>query len=145
MDANLFYEVYFNRELRTKEEVYSFISEMVCQDEDSQKDEIIKQLIEREQVGSTLIADHVMLPHIESDQVKKSRILFIRLVKPIALWDPQTKDIQLLIVLLLKKNEVDQIKKKISLFSKTLADEDYLNRLLEITDKKVFEKEMIKI
>ncbi|MER2226262.1 MAG: PTS sugar transporter subunit IIA [Carnobacterium sp.] len=145
MDANLFYEVYFNRELRTKEEVYSFISEKVCQDEDSQKDEIIKQLIEREQVGSILIADHVLLPHIESDQVKKSRILFIRLVKPIAMWDCQTKDIQLLIVLLLKKNEIDQIKKKISLFSKTLADEDYLNRLLEITDKFFFEKEIIKI
>ena len=144
MDANLFYEVYFNSELKTKEEAYSFISESVCQDETSQKEKIIEHLIEREKVGSTLIAEHVMLPHLESDQVKKSRIIFIRLSEPIVSWNHQTKDIHLLIVILLKKNENEQIKKKISLFTRTLADEDYLSRLLKIKDRKVFEQEIIK-
>lgn len=143
MDINSFYQVYFNSELKTKEEVHSFISEMICQNDSSQKEKIVQQLNEREKVGSTVIAEHVMLPHIESEQVKKSRILFIRLTEPILLWDEQTKDIRLLIVILLKKNEDDQIKKKISLFTRTLADEDYLNRLLKIKERKVFEQEMI--
>lgn len=143
MDINSFYQVYFNSELKTKEEVHSFISEIVCQNDPSQKEEIVQQLNEREKVGSTLIAEHVMLPHIESDQVKKSQILFIRLSKSILLWDDHTKDIRLLIVILLKKNEDKQVKKNISLFTRTLADEDYLNRLLKIKEKKVFEQEII--
>lgn len=142
MDANLYYQVYFDYELKTKEEVYSFISETVCQDAPSQKKEIIEQLYEREKVGSTLIAEHVMLPHIESNQVKKSQILFIRLSEPIVSWDHKIEDIQLLIVIILKKKENDQIKKKIALFTRTLANEDYLNRLLKFDEQRDFEKEI---
>src|SRR5690625_1506303 len=144
MDINSFYKVYFNCELKTKEEVHSFISEIVCQDDPSQKEEVVNQLNEREKVGSTLISEHVMLPHIESNQIKKSQIIFIRLANPILSWDCQTKDIRLLIVILLKENENVQIRKKISLFTRTLADEKYLNRLLSVNDKKNFYNAILK-
>jgi PTS system nitrogen regulatory IIA component len=144
MEINPIYQVYFNCELKTKEEVYSFISDIVCQDNPLQKEEVINQLNEREKAGSTLIAEHVMLPHIESNQIKKSHILFIRLANPIQSWDCQTKDIRLLIVILLKENESVQIKKKISLFTRTLADEEYLNRLLNSHEKDNFIKEILK-
>ncbi|UPK41207.1 PTS sugar transporter subunit IIA [Paenibacillus pabuli] len=144
MEINSLYQVYFNCELKTKDEVFSFISEIVCQDSPSQKEEVINQLTEREKVGSTLIAEHVMLPHIESDQIKRSQILFIHLANPIESWDCQTKDICLLIVLLLKENESVPIKKAISLFTKALADEVYLTRLLNSHEKEDFIKEIIK-
>ena len=142
MDINSFYQVYFNCDLKTKKEVYSFISEIVCRNDLSQKEKVIDQLNERENVGSILIAEHVMLPHIESNQIKMSRILFIRLANPILSWDCQTKDIRLLIVILLKEKENEQIKKKISLFTRTLADEEYLNRLLTVREKENFLKEI---
>jgi PTS system nitrogen regulatory IIA component len=144
MEIDSIYQVYFNCELKTKEEVYSFISESVCQDQPLQKEEVINQLNEREKAGSTLIAEHVMLPHIESNQIKKSQIQFIRLANPIRSWDDQTKDICLLIVILLKENESVQIKKKITLFSRALADEEYLNRLLNCYEKESFIKEILK-
>ncbi|MBM4765356.1 PTS sugar transporter subunit IIA [Bacillus sp. B15-48] len=144
MEINSIYQVYFNCELKTKEEVYSFISEIVCQDNPSQKEEVIHQLNDREKVGSILIAEHVLLPHIESNQIKKSQILFIRLANPIRSWDCDTKDICLLIVILLKKNESVQIKKQITLFTRALADEEYLNRLLNHKEKEDFIKEIIK-
>ncbi|PMC34124.1 hypothetical protein CJ195_24505 [Bacillus sp. UMB0899] len=144
MEINSFYQLYFNWELKTREEVYSFISEIVCQDDLSKKEEVINQLNDREEVGSTLIAEHVMLPHIESAQIKKSQIIFIRLANPILSWDYQTKDIRLLIAILLKENENEQIKKKISLFTRTLADEEYLNRLLTIKEEANFYKEIKK-
>lgn len=109
-----------------------------------QKEEVIHLLNEREKVGSTLIAEHVMLPHIESNQLKKSQILFIRLANPIRSWDCQTKDICLLIVILLKTNESVQIKREISLFTRSLADEEYLNRLLNSDQKENFIKEVFK-
>ncbi|MBM7652492.1 PTS sugar transporter subunit IIA [Neobacillus cucumis] len=144
MEINSLYQVYFNCELKTKEEVHSFISDIVCQDNPLQKEEVIQLLNEREKVGSTLIAEHVMLPHIESNQLKKSQILFIRLANPIRLWDYETKDICLLIVILLKANESVQIKKELSLFTRTLADEEYLNRLLNSCEKENFIKEILK-
>jgi PTS system nitrogen regulatory IIA component len=144
MEINSIYQVYFDSKLKTKEEVYSFISEITCQENPSQKEEVINQLNEREKVGSTLIAEHVMLPHIESNQIKNSQILFIRLANPIQSWDCRTKDIRLLIVILLKKNESVHIKKKIALFTRTLADEEYLNRLLNSHEKENFIKEIFK-
>lgn len=144
MDVNSIYQVYFDCELKTKDEVHSFISEVVSQDNPLQKEEVINQLNEREKIGSTLIAEHVMLPHIESDQLEKSQVLFIRLANPIEAWDSKTKDIRLLIVILLKKNESVQIKKEIALFTRTLADDEYINRLLNSNEKEEFIKEIIK-
>jgi PTS system nitrogen regulatory IIA component len=144
MDVNSLYQVYFNCELKTKEEVYSFISDIVCRENHSKKEEVIDQLNEREKVGSILIAEHVMLPHIESDQIKRSQILFIRLAHPILSWNSQTKDIRLLIVILLKENENEQIKKKISLFTRNLADEAHITRLLNINTEENFYQEINK-
>jgi len=143
MDTNSFYQVYFNCTLKTKVEVYSFISELVCQGDHSKQTEVINQLNEREKIGSISIAEHVLLPHIESNLIKESQIVFIRLAEPISSWDWQTKDIRLLIVILLKENENEQIKKKISLFMRTLADEAYVARLLSINEKDNFYKKII--
>ncbi|PAD23665.1 hypothetical protein CHH55_20705 [Niallia circulans] len=142
MDINSIYQVYLNCELKTKEEVYSFISKIVSQDNPISKEEVIHQLNERDKIGSTLIAEHVMLPHIESDQLKKSQILFIRLVNPIITWD-QSKDICLVIIILLKKNESVNIKKRISSFIRSFADEEYLNRLLKSHEEEEFSEEII--
>lgn len=135
MEINSLYQVYFNCELETKAEVHSFIAEIVGQDNPMSREEVIHQLIEREKVGSTIIAEHVMLPHIESEQLEKSQILFFRLAKPIETWDCQTKNICLVIVILLKKNESVNIKKRISLFTRSLADEKYRDQLLNSHEK----------
>jgi len=143
MDTNSIYQVYFNCKWKIKEEVYSFISKIVSQDSPIAKEEVIHQLNERDKIGSTLIAEHVVLPHIESDQLKKSQILFIRLANPIVSWDSQSKNICLVIVILLKKNESVNIKKRISLYIRSLADEEYLNRLLESHEEEDFMEKII--
>lgn len=91
-----------------------------------------------------IIAEHVMLHHIESEQLEKSQILFFRLAKPIETWDCQTKNICLVIVILLKKNESVNIKKRISLFTRYLADEKYLDQLLNSHEKEEFINRIIK-
>lgn len=144
MELKSIFDVYFGSVLQTKEEVYSFISEIVCQDNPIRKEEVIDQLYAREKVGSILIAEHVMLPHIESDQIKKSQILFIRLADPLPSWDDQTKNIQLFIVVILKKNESVSIKREMAVFIRSLADDEYVNRLLAIQDKESFIKELSK-
>ncbi|MGG0740760.1 PTS sugar transporter subunit IIA [Niallia taxi] len=144
METNSLYQMYFNYELNTKEEVHSFIAEIAGRDNPLSTEEVIQQLEDREKIGSTMIAEHVLLPHIESDQLERSQILFIRLAKPIENWDFQTKNICLVIVILLKKNESVNMKKRIALFTRSLADEEYLDRLINSQDKEAFINEMIK-
>lgn len=135
MNNNVVYQSYFDSELETREDVFSFIAEIVSEGEPTYKENIIAQLKQREALGSTYIAEHVLLPHVESNQVKKSQILFIRLARPIKKWDTQTKDIQLLIVILLKENENVRIKREIAAFTRSLADEEYIYRLLSMKEQ----------
>ncbi|MDE5052819.1 PTS sugar transporter subunit IIA (plasmid) [Niallia taxi] len=144
MEINSLYQMYFNCELNTKDEVHSFIAEIVGRDNPLSTEEVIQQLKDREKIGSTMIAEHVLLPHIESEQLERSQILFLRLAKPIETWDFQTKNICLVIVILLKKNESVNMKKRIALFTRSLADEEYLDRLINSQEKEAFINEIIK-
>ncbi|WP_207940668.1 hypothetical protein DOK78_001805 [Enterococcus sp. DIV2402] len=141
MDTNLYRQVFFNSPLQNKEEVYHFISKEICPADSSVQYEIMKQLKEREAVGSMQISEHVLLPHIESEFVETSKIVFIRLAEPILFWDLKTTDIQLLIVILLKKNEVNEVKKQLASFTRTLADEEYLDNLL-VSDENEFKRKV---
>jgi len=144
MEINSLYQMYFNCQLKTKEEVHSFIAEIVGRDNPLSTEEVIQQLKDREKIGSTMIAEHVLLPHIENEQLERSQILFLRLAKPIETWDFQTKNICLVIVILLKKNESVNMKKRIALFTRSLADEEYLDRLINSQEKEAFINEIIK-
>ena len=119
-------QVFFDSPLTTKEEVFAHIAE---QANPAKKDELYHLLLEREAVGSTMIAEEVILPHLESEDVANSQVLFIKFQQAIA-WDEQTSPVKLAIVINLKKNEEQAIKVAISQITRTLADEDYLAQLL---------------
>ncbi|MGG5317706.1 PTS sugar transporter subunit IIA [Enterococcus sp. AZ072] len=118
--------VFFDSSLTSKTELFELIAE---QANPEKKAELYKLLQNREAVGSTLIAEKVILPHLESEEVLESQILFIKLRQEID-WDEQTGPVQLAIVIILKKNEEQAIKVTISQFTRTLADEEYLAQLL---------------
>ncbi|SFK33371.1 PTS system, nitrogen regulatory IIA component [Halobacillus dabanensis] len=144
MNDNSLFQIYFDSDLETKEQVYDFISEIACAHASfQQKQDIIHQLNEREKAGSPLIAEHVLLPHIESEHVIESQIILFRLAKPMH-WDETIEDIRMIIAILLKKGEEEAIKKKMAGFTRSLADEDYVERLLNVEEIE-FHKEIIKI
>ncbi len=144
MDADSIYHIHFDCRFKTKKEVYAFISEIACQDDLSQKAEVENLLYRRDQAGSNLIAEHILLPHIETSRIEKSIIVLIRLAEPIQSWDSQAEDIRLLIAILLKENEEAEIKQRIASFTRTLADELYLSRLLHADEKEEFDNQIIR-
>jgi len=143
METNSLFQVYFNSVFKTKEEVFSFLSEIEGNDF-YKKREIINLLKEREKVGSTLIAEHVVMPHVQSSLINKSQIVFIHLKKPIKDWDYHSKNVRLVIGILLKENENVQIKKSIASFIRALASEDFVSRLLNSREKEDFIKKILK-
>lgn len=144
METNSLFQVYFNSVFKTKEEVFSFLSEIEGNDFYNKR-EIINLLKEREKVGSTLIAEHVVMPHVQSSLINKSQIVFIHLKKPIKDWDYNSKNVRLVIGILLKENENVQIKKSIASFIRALASEDFVSGLLNSREKEDFTKKILKL
>ncbi|MFK3939344.1 PTS sugar transporter subunit IIA [Alkalihalobacillus sp. NPDC078783] len=136
MSRNLPIRTYVDCTLNNRGEVFSFIADLVSETSTG-VEQIIKQLEQREELGSTMIAEHVLLPHIESSYVRQSEIMFIRLAEPIQNWDETTKDIQLLIVISLAENESVQVKKDIARFTRTLADEEFVQQLITMSEQDI--------
>ncbi|WP_053072544.1 PTS sugar transporter subunit IIA [Rossellomorea marisflavi] len=141
MATNSLYQIHFRSALASRESVYSFCADHVSNDS-STRQHLLQAFHDREKVGSTQIAEHVVMPHIESSQVDKSQIIVIRTAEPIQ-WEAGIEKIQLVIVLLLKQNESATIKKELIRFTRTLADEDHLNELLETEEEAAFINKII--
>ncbi|WP_086348012.1 PTS sugar transporter subunit IIA [Candidatus Enterococcus clewellii] len=120
-----FIQVFLDSRVSSKAELFHFIA---GQANGVEQELLTELLVNRETVGSTLIADQIILPHLESDKVEKSQILFISLEEPID-WDEATGKVKLAIAILLKSDEEQEIKQQITRFTRTLADEEYLEDL----------------
>lgn len=145
MNVNSLYQVFLKQELLSKQQVYQFIAEtaapLLTLEE---KRQIEESLVNREKMGSNQIAEQVVLPHLENALLKKSEIYLIRLKTEIQEWTADIKQVKLIIVILLKENERLQVKKEISRFTRKLANEDFLEKLLCLKKETDFYKNIEK-
>lgn len=131
MNNTELFSLSFGNKYQSKEEALVHIGEFVYQHQISVSSTgIIEEIISREKIGNTMIAEHVLLPHIQSTNVQKSHIAILRTDSPISYWSEEVSDIRLLIVILLKEQEKIDIMKKIQLFVRSLADDDFIEELL---------------
>ncbi|MFU1814735.1 PTS sugar transporter subunit IIA, partial [Enterococcus faecium] len=72
--------------------------------------------------------------------LKKSEIYLIGLKTEIQEWTADIKQVKLIIVILLKENEQLKVKKEISRFTRKLANEDFLEKLLRLKTETDFYK-----
>ena len=129
-----FFTVYLNQPLTGRNQIQRFIADFANR---SEAQELIALLQQREKVGNTMIAEHVILPHLESPKIKQSQILIVRLAEAID-FDEETPQVQLVITILLKSGESQEVKKKIAQFTRRLADEAFLEELLNIENVELF-------
>lgn len=126
-----FFQVFLDQPFKDKAHVQRLIAEFA---NPADLEELIDLLQQREKVGNTMIAEHVILPHLESPKIKQSQVLLIRLAEPID-FDEKTSAVQLIITILLKSNESQEMKKKIAQFSRRLADDDFIEQLLSLENE----------
>lgn len=125
------FSISLGKTYQSREEVLEHIGEFVYQHQISVSSiNVVDEIISREKLGNIMIAEKVLLPHIQSKEVQKSHIYVMRLDSPISYWNEEIRDIQLIIVILLKEYEEVDIMKKIQLFVRSLADEDFIQDLL---------------
>lgn len=126
-----FFQVFLDQPFKDKAHVQRFIAEFA---NPAEAEELIDLLQQREKVGNTMIAEHVILPHLESPKIKQSQVLLMRLAEPID-FDEKTPAVQLIITILLKSNESQETKKKIAQFTRRLADDDFIEQLLSLENE----------
>ena len=126
-----FFQVFLDQPFKDKAHVQRFIAEFA---NSAESEELIDLLQQREKVGNTMIAEHVILPHLESPKIKQSQVLLICLAEPID-FDEKTSAVQLIITILLKSNESQVMKKKIAQFTRRLADDDFIEQLLSLENE----------
>lgn len=129
-----FFQVFLDQTLTDKDQLQRFIADFANKVE---SDALIDLLKNREKVGNTMIAEHVILPHLESSKIEHSQVLLIRLKDPVDL-DEETPAVQLVITILLKSNENLETKKRIAQFTRRLADDEFLELLLNIESEEDF-------
>ncbi|MGO3603921.1 MAG: PTS sugar transporter subunit IIA [Enterococcus malodoratus] len=129
-----FFQVFLDQTLTDKEQLQRFIADFANK---AESDALIDLLKNREKVGNTMIAEHVILPHLESSKIEHSQVLLIRLKDPVDL-DEETPAVQLVITILLKSNESQEKKKRIAQFTRRLADDEFLELLLNIESEEDF-------
>lgn len=135
-DKQLF-KIYFNQELLNPSAVYNFIAATQATKDLSTAD-IVAALMEREERGGIQIAPQVLLPHFESVKLKESQVICCHLKDSIPRWDSDIEEIKLIIAILLKQDESVTVKKEIASFTRKLADDEYIEKLVSTKNQKEF-------
>lgn len=126
MDVNRFI-VKLDIPIHSRAELFQYVSDTLM---DTEQLDLADLMAEREENGSVEIAEEIVLPHVESGVLDKSQVFIVRPEKKIT-WDEQIKQVKLVIMILLRKEEADDVKREISQFTRKLADEAFLEYLME--------------
>lgn len=138
MNEDHLFQVFLNMSLTNREEVYRFVSQQIFPNDEMKQEKIITEFAIREDLGDLKIAEHTLLPHIESNLLSESRIVVIQLTNEIAQWSIQIQNIRLLIFVLLKDGEARDEKYRVASFMRRLACDEFIDQLLTMSDIKQF-------
>ncbi|MBV7391819.1 PTS sugar transporter subunit IIA [Enterococcus sp. ALS3] len=125
MSENKLYQVAMVDTFSNVQEIYQFLSQKAAT---TAPEKVSQQLKERVDLGSIMVAEKVALPHIESPDILTSQVLLVKLQQTFD-WEKQG-DVAFVIAILLKENEAVEIKKRIALFIRKLADDEFVENLL---------------
>ncbi|EOB3455899.1 PTS sugar transporter subunit IIA [Enterococcus hirae] len=117
--------------LHSRNEVYEWLAQQVDSETGIKKEQIVQALLEREETGDIQIDEGVLLPHIENQLIKATKVIILPLEQRIANWNPAIQQVELIIAVFLAPQEKIEIKRQIANFMRLLADEQVIETLKE--------------
>ena len=127
-------QIFLDENLSSKDAVISFIAEKskllgITDDENG----LYQKLWEREKEYPTAVLDLIAIPHVKSDLIKTSKLLFIRLTDAVD-WDsPDGFKVKSVFVILVPEKDAGQ--KHLEILSKvavSLLEEDFQSMILNM-------------
>lgn len=111
------------------EDIIKEMSNDLKQENQIQSSEVyIHEVFNRERYGKIEIYPKVILPHIQSENILKTNICMIKNNNEEMIWND--KSLKLIILLNLKPNEEKELLKEIQSFMRDLADESFIESLI---------------
>ncbi|VTX88510.1 Phosphoenolpyruvate-dependent sugar phosphotransferase system, EIIA 2 [Enterococcus hirae] len=115
----------------SRNEVYEWLAQQVDSEMGIKKEQIVQALLEREETGDIQIDEGVLLPHIENQLVKATKVIILPLEQRIANWNPAIQQVELILAVFLAPQEKIETKRQIANFMRLLADEQVIKTLKE--------------
>ncbi|EMF0080404.1 PTS sugar transporter subunit IIA [Enterococcus hirae] len=115
----------------SRNEVYEWLAQQVDSEMGIKKEQIVQALLEREETGDIQIDEGVLLPHIENQLVKATKVIILPLEQRIANWNPAIQQVELILAVFLTPQEKIETKRQIANFMRLLADEQVIETLKE--------------
>ncbi len=115
----------------SRNEVYEWLAQQVDSETGIKKEQIVQALLEREETGDIQIDEGVLLPHIENQLVKATKVIILPLEQRIANWNPAIQQVELILAVFLAPQEKIETKRQIANFMRLLADEQVIETLKE--------------
>lgn len=98
------------------------------------KEEVIKKAMEREEKGTTGVGKGVAIPHVKSSAVKRPAVAFGRSEKGIDYGSMDEKPSYLFFLITVPEESHDEHLKLLAKLSRNLIHDDFRNSLLEAKD-----------
>ena len=115
----------------SRNEVYEWLAQQVDSEMGMKKEQIVQALLEREETGDIQIDEGVLLPHIENQLVKATKVIILPLEQRIANCNPAIQQVELILAVFLAPQEKIETKRQIANFMRLLADEQVIKTLKE--------------
>ncbi|TLF38880.1 PTS sugar transporter subunit IIA [Lacticaseibacillus zeae] len=126
--------IFPNLALKNRADAYQFAANQIFPDDASKAHRLVIDLLDRENLGSIQVADHVILPHVEGDLIPKTKLLVIKPQTNLRKWSPSIHDVQVMVFIFLKTGESKRTKLQIIDIMRKLGKEEFIQLLLRETD-----------
>ena len=124
----------------SKKNLFKKISRILVADDINVANLINEKLNERERLGSTGVGNGVAIPHAKIKSLKSTKVIFLKLIKPIDFSSPDGKDVDIVFSIIAPENSESEHLLILSSISKFLKKKDALSRLRKLKDEiKIFE------
>ena len=125
-----------NLKSEDKDSVIKEMIEIMAENEIiTDKEEVIKKAMEREEKGTTGVGKGVAIPHVKSSAVKRPAVAFGRSEKGIDYGSMDEKPSYLFFLITVPEESHDEHLKLLAKLSRNLIHDDFRNSLLEAKDE----------
>lgn len=130
--------VEFNVDLKSKEEVLEYISEILVTDNRAKdKRLVLDGLLKREKEGTTGVGFQLAIPHCKGEVILKPTIVYLSLKNPIDWCSLDGEPVKVIIGLAIPKEQEGTLHiKLLSALASNLMEEEFKDKLFKINNKK---------
>ena len=133
---NLFQKnIYNDVDTDSKKNLFKKISKILVTNDSNQSNLINEKLNERERLGSTGVGNGVAIPHAKIKSLKNTKVIFLKLTKPIEFSSPDEKHVDIIFSIIASENSESEHLLILSSISKFLKKKDALVKLRKLNDK----------